>query len=195
MTTPTHYCVLQVAENASIEVIHAAWKALQRRYHPDGATGDADMSKRINHAHDVLSDPKQRTAYDQEIAAQRQFEAATQGFSQAGQHRRPFNSGNWANYAAGYSTHGGGFSQAAYPDPMYSEEHEDGAAPQTVEDFFRMGMSNAGFHELAHDLSKGMTEQVIGLIYHRLSPPLREAFLRVVNQYRSANTGDKRRAG
>lgn len=178
----THYAVLQVSENASVEVINAAWKALQRKFHPDSGAGDADMSKLVNHAHDVLTDPKQRAAYDQEIAAQRQFEA----FTQTSRGRHPFQATNWNNN--GYST------GAAYPDPMYGTERPEQVRPETVEDYFRMGMSNAGFSELAQDLSQGMTEQVIGLIYHRLSPALREPFLKVVNQYRSVHQ-QKRRAG
>lgn len=44
-----------------------AWRALLRRYHPDVAGPDGlDMAKRINVAHDWVSDPAMRARYDRE---------------------------------------------------------------------------------------------------------------------------------
>lgn len=67
------YSVLEVSESASTEIIRQAWKFLQRRYHPDNkATGNLEKSKQVNLAHDVLSDPDRRAAFDQELARSRQ---------------------------------------------------------------------------------------------------------------------------
>jgi curved DNA-binding protein CbpA len=68
----THYQVLKVSQDAPSEVINAAWKALQKLYHPDsGLKPSSRRSAEINAAHDILSDPAKRTAYDQALEAQR----------------------------------------------------------------------------------------------------------------------------
>ena len=63
------YKELEVDPAASQGTIDAAWKALLKRHHPDRAHDpDAAVAKakRLNQAHDVLSDPLQRGAYDLE---------------------------------------------------------------------------------------------------------------------------------
>src|SRR6267378_994458 len=65
------YDILEVSPSASKEVIEASWKALQRRYHPDGSHPNSERSKAINQAHDVLSDPQKRKQYDAQLKAQR----------------------------------------------------------------------------------------------------------------------------
>jgi curved DNA-binding protein CbpA len=67
----TFYEILEVSPSASREVIEASWKALQRRYHPDGSQPNQERSKAINQAHDVLSDPAKRKQYDLQLKAQR----------------------------------------------------------------------------------------------------------------------------
>jgi len=61
------YARLEVDEEASPEAIELAWRALLKRHHPDVA-GDSDAAleraKRINVAHDWLSDPPLRARYD-----------------------------------------------------------------------------------------------------------------------------------
>lgn len=59
------YARLEIPVDAGPEVIEVAWRALLRRHHPDVA-GDAGLerSKRINVAHDWLSDPDLRARYD-----------------------------------------------------------------------------------------------------------------------------------
>ncbi len=61
------YARLEVSVDASPEVIELAWRALLRRHHPDiaGPAG-LERSKRINVAHDWLSDPELRAHYDHE---------------------------------------------------------------------------------------------------------------------------------
>lgn len=80
----THYDNLQVARNASPEVIRAAYKGLTQRYHPDRRPNDRERCERvmkiINEAFAVLSDPRKRAEHDAWIAQQ---EAAAQAASSA----------------------------------------------------------------------------------------------------------------
>jgi hypothetical protein len=59
------YARLEIATDASPEVIEVAWRSLLRQHHPDiaGPSG-LERSKRINVAHDWLSDPALRAEYD-----------------------------------------------------------------------------------------------------------------------------------
>ncbi|MBB3695695.1 J domain-containing protein [Sphingomonas sp. BK580] len=64
--SPDYYSVLGVPTTASRDVIHAAWKALLRQYHPDANHG-VDVSaraKEINEAYAVLGKREARAAYD-----------------------------------------------------------------------------------------------------------------------------------
>jgi len=68
-TLPTDdlYARLGVPRDASLEAIDLAWRGLLRRHHPDIAGPDAlELAKRINVAHDWLSDPDLRGRYDRE---------------------------------------------------------------------------------------------------------------------------------
>jgi hypothetical protein len=61
------YARLEVPVDASPEAIELAWRALLKRHHPDiaGAKG-LEVAKRINVAHDWLSDRELRERYDRE---------------------------------------------------------------------------------------------------------------------------------
>ena len=62
-----YYKVLGVGKNASDEEIKKAYRRLARKYHPDRNQGDKQAEERfkqISQAHDVLSDPDKRKAYD-----------------------------------------------------------------------------------------------------------------------------------
>ena len=63
-----YYELLEISENASEEVIHMAYKALVKKYHPDVYDGDKNFAeekmKAINEAYSVLSDATKRSAYD-----------------------------------------------------------------------------------------------------------------------------------
>jgi molecular chaperone DnaJ len=64
---PDYYKTLGVGKNASEEEIKKAYRKLARRYHPDRNPGDKKAEERfkeISQAHDVLSDPDKRKAYD-----------------------------------------------------------------------------------------------------------------------------------
>src|SRR6476619_2201762 len=61
------YARLEVPSTASPEAIELAWRALLRQHHPDIAgPASLDTAKRINVAHDWLSDPTLRARYDRE---------------------------------------------------------------------------------------------------------------------------------
>ena len=64
--SPDYYSVLGLHPSADHVVIHSAWKALLRRYHPDANHG-MDVSARakaINEAYAVLGKKEARAAYD-----------------------------------------------------------------------------------------------------------------------------------
>lgn len=62
-----YYKILGVSRDASAEDIKKAFRRLARKYHPDVSkeSGAEEKFKDVNEAHDVLSDPEKRAAYDQ----------------------------------------------------------------------------------------------------------------------------------
>ena len=90
------YARLELPLDASFEAVEIAWRALLKRHHPDvaGAAAD-DVAKRINVAHDWLSDPALRQRYDLERHPRRQmverpaFSAARHRVTVAPTRRRP----------------------------------------------------------------------------------------------------------
>ncbi|MEO8438467.1 MAG: J domain-containing protein [Chloroflexota bacterium] len=66
------YARLEIGADASPVIIELAWRSLLRQHHPDvaGPSG-LERSKRINVAHDWLSDPDLRTRYDRERGIRR----------------------------------------------------------------------------------------------------------------------------
>ena len=66
------YARLEISVDASPEVIEVAWRSLLRQHHPDVAGPDGlERAKRINVAHDWLSDPELRARYDRERGVRR----------------------------------------------------------------------------------------------------------------------------
>lgn len=61
-----YYSILGVSNTADTEQIRKAYIELARRYHPDANAGkpNADIFIQIQHAYEVLSDPKRRKEYD-----------------------------------------------------------------------------------------------------------------------------------
>ena len=72
------YARLEVAVDAGPEVIEVAWRSLLRQHHPDvaGPSG-LERSKKINVAHDWLSDPVLRALYDRERGLRSSVRAGT----------------------------------------------------------------------------------------------------------------------
>ncbi len=74
-TFRTHYDNLQVSETASPEVIRGAYRYLSQKWHPDKNPDRREEATRItrviNAAYEVLSDPQRRKEHDDWIAAQR----------------------------------------------------------------------------------------------------------------------------
>src|SRR5919108_4964273 len=87
------YARLEVPVGATFETIEIAWRALLKRHHPDVAGTDGlELAKRINVAHDWLSNPDLRARYDRERlgrAGRTSRPAATQppGGRTVGRHR------------------------------------------------------------------------------------------------------------
>jgi curved DNA-binding protein CbpA len=79
------YVRLGVPSDASVETIEVAWRALLRRHHPDIA-GDVglELAKRINVAHDWLTDPALRDRYDRD----RGLRSGARGVRDAAWHAR-----------------------------------------------------------------------------------------------------------
>ncbi len=68
MSKRDYYQVLGLQRNASEADVKKAFRRLAMKYHPDRNPDDSEAEQRfkeINEAHDVLSDPKKRSAYDQ----------------------------------------------------------------------------------------------------------------------------------
>lgn len=68
---PDHYRTLQVLPDASEAVIRSSYRVLIQQYHPDRHTSHEDaeeMTRRLNEAYRILSDPDLRAAYDAERA-------------------------------------------------------------------------------------------------------------------------------
>ncbi len=64
-----YYKILGVDRNATAKEIKSAYRMLARKWHPDLQPADKkkeaeEMFKRINEAHEVLSDPEKRAKYD-----------------------------------------------------------------------------------------------------------------------------------
>ena len=63
-----YYEVLGVSQTAPAPEVRSAYRKLAAKYHPDVNPGDhtaEDRFKEINEAHEVLSSPEKRSAYDQ----------------------------------------------------------------------------------------------------------------------------------
>lgn len=59
-----YYNTLEVAPNASDEVISAAYRALMKMVHPDRTATVGSRARKLNEAYETLSDPVRRARYD-----------------------------------------------------------------------------------------------------------------------------------
>ena len=122
-----YYATLGVARDASPADIKKAFRKLARANHPDLNKGDAAAEKRfkeVNEAHEVLSDPQKRKAYDQLGANWEQVQRAGRGGAD------PF---------AGYT----GFGGAGGPGVRF-EYHGNAEDLAGFSDFFQTFFGAAG---------------------------------------------------
>jgi hypothetical protein len=67
----SHYDTLRVDRGASADHVRSAYRKLAQAFHPDkhqGKPAAAAVMAQINQAYEVLSDPAQRSAYDEWLA-------------------------------------------------------------------------------------------------------------------------------
>ena len=65
----TYYEVLEITQDASPEIIKAAYKVMVKKYHPDNSenAGNEKAMMEINLAYEVLSDVEKRRKYDEQL--------------------------------------------------------------------------------------------------------------------------------
>lgn len=69
---PDHYATLGLDRNCSTAQVRTAYRLLAKQLHPDvngGSTEAVAGTQALNAAHETLSDPDRRAAYDRELAA------------------------------------------------------------------------------------------------------------------------------
>jgi curved DNA-binding protein len=67
-SAPDHYEILRLSSAADNETIERVYRTLAKRFHPDNEkTGDAEIFLRIAEAHRILTDPRRRERYNQEL--------------------------------------------------------------------------------------------------------------------------------
>jgi curved DNA-binding protein CbpA len=72
MSTMNYYVVLGIAEDADVDTIRSAFRALARRYHPDAGPGSSTIEfQRVLEAYETLSDPERRRIYDSQLQVSR----------------------------------------------------------------------------------------------------------------------------
>ena len=129
------YKVLGVSKDVSAADLKKTYRKLARKYHPDSNPGDAKAEatfKEISEAYSVLSDPEQRTEYDQirAMGSGARFTAGGQGdaggfedvfsmFNQgrAGSGGRFQTSGDFEDIFSMFNQQGGGFGSGRFGQP------------------------------------------------------------------------------
>lgn len=80
-----HYEILEVKKTASQGEIREAYKKLVKKYHPDLYQGDKIFAEKktqaINVAYDILSNPKTRSQYDDEITPKPTYTDTTYNYT------------------------------------------------------------------------------------------------------------------
>jgi len=100
-----YYRLLGVLEDASTEDLNRAYRVEARKRHPDGGGSEEEM-KSLNEAHDILSDPETRRAYDAERQPKRPVSQSPRAFdpeaaSRAGTLKIPVSDPDFAGLVMG----------------------------------------------------------------------------------------------
>lgn len=100
-----YYRVLGVPENATAADLDRAYRGAARKRHPDGGGSEEEM-KSLNEAHDILSDPETRKAYDAERRPKREAYQSSMAFdpeaaSRAGTLKVPVSDPDFAGLVMG----------------------------------------------------------------------------------------------
>jgi curved DNA-binding protein CbpA len=100
-----YYRVLGVKEDASKDDLDRAYRIEARKRHPDGGGSEEEM-KALNEAHDILSDPETRRAYDAQRLPKRISYSPTNAFdpdaaSRAGTLKIPVSDPDFAGLVMG----------------------------------------------------------------------------------------------
>jgi len=103
-----YYAELGLSQDANKEEIDRAFRSQARKHHPDGG-GSEEAMKSLNEAHDVLSDPDTRKAYDDARAPARIAYGSSAAFdpeaaSRAGTLKIPVKDVDFAGLALGAAT-------------------------------------------------------------------------------------------
>ena len=130
----THYDNLQVTQNASIEVIRAAYKSLAQKWHPDKHPNNKEYAERImqiiNEAYAVLSDPTKRKEHDEWIHQQQEIieENLTENTTEKYNHGSRYDSEPASNNKQEH--------ESSYKQEQTTNSKPEGNIPNTSKNFF-----------------------------------------------------------
>ena len=103
-----YYKILGLDKSATKDDIKRAYRKLAHKHHPDKDGGDGEMFKKVNEAHEVLSDDKKRSQYDQ-----------------FGQVYNGGNSNPYGDSGFDFSGFSGGFSSGGFSGGGFSDIFEE----------------------------------------------------------------------
>ncbi|HLC99760.1 MAG TPA: molecular chaperone DnaJ [Patescibacteria group bacterium] len=148
-----YYEILGIPKTANEQEIKRAYRKLAHEHHPDKAGGDPEKFKELNHAYEVLSDPKKRQQYDQFGSS---FEGAPGAPGGAG----GFQWGDFAQGASGGRNPFEGFGAGGFENisDIFDQFFGGGGGARTA----GRGRENRG-RDLEKDLELTFTEAVFGV--------------------------------
>ena len=79
---PNHYATLGLDRRCTLVQIRAAYRALAKQFHPDvnpHSPAAVERTQELNAAHEILSDPDLRAAYDRELDSPKKSSAPARG--------------------------------------------------------------------------------------------------------------------
>lgn len=134
----THYKVLKVKSNASLDEIRSSYRNRVLETHPDRIPGREDEFRRVTEAFKILSDEGQREEYDQSLASLRKSSRQENTFKVANPSRLRNYVGTTQGSSAQPSSAGiGGFPGSSTVDDerAYFRARLRPAAPETKAEF------------------------------------------------------------